>query len=84
MTKEELLEDVLIGGIVKIYTESDETFEGTVTDFGESGLKITLLKLNWELLKVKNFTTKERKLQKKMPKDISKGIYLIKNHFIKF
>lgn len=40
MTKEELLEDVLIGGIVKIYTESDETFEGTVTDFGESGLKL--------------------------------------------
>ncbi|WP_342979838.1 MULTISPECIES: hypothetical protein [unclassified Ruminococcus] len=46
MTKEELLEDVLIGGIVKIYTESDETFEGTVTDFGESGLKITLLNSN--------------------------------------
>ena len=50
MTKEELLEDVLIGGIVKIYTESDETFEGTVTDFGESGLKITLLNSNMTLI----------------------------------
>lgn len=28
MTKEELLEDVQVGDIVKIYTESDETFEG--------------------------------------------------------
>ena len=46
MTKEELLEDVQIGDIVKIYTESDETFEGTITDFGESGLKITLLNSN--------------------------------------
>ena len=43
MTKEELLEDVQVGDIVKVYTESDETFEGKVTDFGESGLKITLL-----------------------------------------
>ena len=43
MTKEELLEDVQVGDIVKIYTKSDETFEGKVTDFGESGLKITLL-----------------------------------------
>lgn len=46
MTKEELLEDVQIGDIVKIYTESDETFEGTITDFGESGLKISLLNSN--------------------------------------
>lgn len=46
MTKEELLEDVQMGDIVKIYTESDETFEGKVTDFGESGLKITLLNSN--------------------------------------
>ena len=46
MTKEELLEDVQIGDIVKIYTESDETFEGTITDFGKSGLKITLLNSN--------------------------------------
>ena len=43
MTKEELLEDVQVGDIVKIYTESGGTFEGKVTDFGESGLKITLL-----------------------------------------
>ena len=43
MTKEELLEDVKVGDIVKVYTESDEAFEGKVTDFGESGLKITLL-----------------------------------------
>lgn len=43
MTKEELLEDVQVGDIVKVYTESGETFEGKVTDFGESGLKITLL-----------------------------------------
>lgn len=41
MTKEELLEDVQVGDIVKVYIESDETFEGKVTDFGESGLKIT-------------------------------------------
>ncbi len=46
MTKEELLEDVQIGDIVKIYTESDETFEGEVTDFGESGMKISLLNSN--------------------------------------
>lgn len=46
MTKEELLEDVQIGNIVKIYTESDETFQGTIIDFGESGLKITLLNSN--------------------------------------
>ena len=46
MTKEELLEDVQVGDIVKIYTESDETFEGKVMDLGESGLKITLLNLN--------------------------------------
>ena len=43
MTKEELLEDVKVGDIVKVYTESDEAFEGKVADFGESGLKITLL-----------------------------------------
>ena len=43
MTKEELLEDVKIGDIVKIYTESDEIFEGKITDFGESGLKISML-----------------------------------------
>lgn len=46
MTKEELLEDVQVGDIVKIYTESDEIFEGKVTDFGESGMKLTLLNSN--------------------------------------
>ena len=46
MTKEELLEDVQIGDIVKIYTESDETFQGRIMDFGESGLKIALLNSN--------------------------------------
>lgn len=46
MTKEELLEDVQIGDIVKIYTESDETFEGRIMDFGESGLKMALLDSN--------------------------------------
>ncbi|MBO4532004.1 MAG: hypothetical protein J5767_15345 [Paludibacteraceae bacterium] len=43
MTKEEMLEDIGIGDVVKIYTGSDETFEGEVIDFGESGLKIRLL-----------------------------------------
>lgn len=42
MTKEELLEDVKQGDLVKIYTSSDEVFEGVVTDFGTSGLKISL------------------------------------------
>lgn len=46
MTKEELLEDVQVGDVVKIYTESAETFKGTVTNLGESGLKITLLNSN--------------------------------------
>lgn len=46
MTKDELLEDVQIGDIVKIYTESDETFEGKIVDFGESGLKISILNTN--------------------------------------
>ena len=46
MTKEELLEDVQIGDRVKIYTESDETFEGKIIDFGETGLKIALLNSN--------------------------------------
>lgn len=46
MTKEELLEDVRVGNIVKIYTESNETFEGQIVDLGESGLKITLLNTN--------------------------------------
>ena len=46
MTKEELLEDVQVGDIVKIYTESAESFEGKITDFGESGLKIALLNSN--------------------------------------
>ena len=46
MTKEELLEDVRGGNIVKIYTESNETFEGEIVDLGESGLKITLLNTN--------------------------------------
>jgi hypothetical protein len=43
MTKEELLSDVKIGDVVKVYTESNETFEGTIVDFGETGLKINLL-----------------------------------------
>ncbi|MGN1319232.1 MAG: hypothetical protein ACI4VF_09470, partial [Lachnospirales bacterium] len=46
MTKEELLEDVNIGNIVKIHTESNEIFEGKITDFGESGLKIHMLNSN--------------------------------------
>ena len=43
MTKDELLEDVQVGDVVKIYTESDEVFEGKIVDFGESGLKISIL-----------------------------------------
>ena len=46
MTKEEILEDIDIGDIAKIYTESDEVFEGEVVDFGSSGLKIHLLGSN--------------------------------------
>ncbi|MCI6995403.1 MAG: hypothetical protein MR936_01095 [Eubacterium sp.] len=46
MTKEELLEDVNIGDIVKIYTESNEIFEGKIADFGASGLKISLIGTN--------------------------------------
>lgn len=46
MTKEELLEDVNIGDIVKIYTESNEVFEGQISDFGASGLKISLIGSN--------------------------------------
>lgn len=46
MTKDEVLEDVQVGDIVKIYTESDETFKGKVKDFGESGMKIILLNSN--------------------------------------
>jgi hypothetical protein len=42
MTKEELLEDVRIGDTVKLFTESNEVVEGEVSDFGESGLKITI------------------------------------------
>ncbi len=43
MTKEELLEDVSIGDIVKIYTKTDEVSEGQIADFGASGLKISLI-----------------------------------------
>lgn len=43
MTKAELIEDVKQGDIIKIYTESNEVFEGKVIDFGESGLKIHVL-----------------------------------------
>lgn len=43
MTKEELIEDVSIGDIVKIYTKSDEVSEGQIADFGASGLKISLI-----------------------------------------
>ena len=46
MTKEEILEDINIGDIAQIYTESDEVFEGEVVDFGASGLKINLLGSN--------------------------------------
>ena len=46
MTKDELLEDVQIGNIVKIYTESNEIFTGKIVDFGESGLKIFILDTN--------------------------------------
>lgn len=46
MTKNELLEDIQIGDIVKIYTKSDEIFEGKTENFGESGLKITILNNN--------------------------------------
>ncbi|MBR2257288.1 MAG: hypothetical protein IJ899_08115 [Blautia sp.] len=42
MTREELLEDVKQGDLVKIYTGSNEVFEGTVLDFGASGLKINI------------------------------------------
>ena len=42
MTKEELFEDLKIGDVVKIYTESDEIFEGKVVDFGESGIDTCL------------------------------------------
>ena len=42
MTKEELLEDVKQGDLVKIYTGSNEVFEGVVVDFGTSGLKINI------------------------------------------
>lgn len=42
MTREELLEDVKRGDLVKIYTGSNEVFEGTVLDFGASGLKINI------------------------------------------
>lgn len=46
MTRDELLEDMNVGDVVKIYTESNETFEGKIVDFGESGLKISLLQGN--------------------------------------
>ena len=46
MTKDELLEDVKVGDIVKLYTASDEVFEGKIIDLGESGLKISMLNSN--------------------------------------
>ncbi len=46
MTKEEILEDIKLGDYAKIYTESNEVFEGEIVDFGESGLKINLLEAN--------------------------------------
>lgn len=46
MTRDELLEDVQVGDILKIYTESEETFEGKVIDFGETSIKITFLNSN--------------------------------------
>lgn len=46
MTREELLEDANIGDKVKIYTESDEIFEGKIVDFGVSGMKISLIGSN--------------------------------------
>ena len=46
MTKEELLEDVQVGDIIKIYTESNEILLGKIIDFGESGLKILVLNTN--------------------------------------
>lgn len=43
MTREELLEDVNVGDVIKIYTELNEVFVGKVVDFGPSGMKINLI-----------------------------------------
>ncbi|MCR5213934.1 MAG: hypothetical protein K6E10_05930 [Eubacterium sp.] len=42
MTREEILEDIKVGDWVKLYTENDQTYEGRVLDFGDSGIKISL------------------------------------------
>ena len=46
MTREELLEDVNVGDVIKIYTELNEVFVGKVVDFGPSGMKINLIDAN--------------------------------------
>lgn len=46
MTKDELMEDVRVGDIVKIYTEAGEIFGGKIVDFGESGLKVSIINTN--------------------------------------